>query len=266
MFEAIDSLAGYWERRAVRFARQDDGLAAVCSYGMPRFYNRAIEMCQRRALHPWLQRIRNQDVLEIGCGVGRWTKLLAGGGNRVTAIDLSPTMIDETRARLEKSGFGAELHVADVATFDAQRRFDWAISVTVIQHVTNETDFRQVFANLSRQVRPGGRVVLLEAAPAGEVRRCDSPIFRARPQRAYTEALEASGFSVDHISGVDPMPFKTWVLPSLRAMPRPAAVAAMALVTATSLPLDLVLARWLPGQSWHKLIVATRTGDPCTGI
>lgn len=263
MFEAIDTLANYWEQRAVKFARQGDGLAAVCSYGMPRFYNRMIEMCQRRALRPWLKAVTDQDVLEVGCGVGRWTQILAENGNRVAAIDLSPTMIDETRTRLHQAGLNADLRVADVASFDAGRQFDCVVSVTVIQHVTDDDEFRQAFDQLSRQLKPGGRAILLEAAPTDDVARCDSPIFRARPQRAYTDALAASGFRIDSISGVDPMPFKTWLLPYLRAMPRPMAVSLTALVTALSLPLDLLLARWLTPQSWHKLIVATRTGDTC---
>ena len=258
MFEAIDTLANYWEQRAVRFARQDDGLAAVCSYGMPRFYNRMIEICQRRALHPWLTRVEDRDVLEIGCGVGRWTRLLAGNGNRVTAIDLSPTMIDEAGTRLRKSGLDADLHVADVTTFNAGRRFDCVLSVTVIQHVTDEQGFTRVFDNLADHLKPGGRAILLEAAPTDRVARCDSPIFRARPEDAYTSALQASGFRIDEICGVDPMPFKTWALPYLRRLPRPAAIGLTAIVTALSLPLDLLLARWLTPHSWHKLIIATR--------
>ena len=34
----------YWEDRARRFAAEGDGLAAVCAYGMPEFYNRAIHL------------------------------------------------------------------------------------------------------------------------------------------------------------------------------------------------------------------------------
>ena len=44
----------YWEDRAQRFAGEGAGLAAVCAYGMPEFYNRAIQLEQRLALRPWL--------------------------------------------------------------------------------------------------------------------------------------------------------------------------------------------------------------------
>jgi SAM-dependent methyltransferase len=261
MFEAADTLAGYWEQRALKFARHEDGLAAVCSYGMPRFYNRSIELCQQRALKPWLQDVRDSDVLEIGCGVGRWTEKLARNGNRVCGVDLSPTMVEETARRLEQNWLSAELHAADITEFDSGRQFDAAVSVTVLQHIMDDERFAEAFRNIARQTRPGGRFVLLEAAPSDDDVRCNSPIFKARPMSAYEKVLSDSGFRIDAVAGVDPMPFKTWVLPYLRSMPRPAAVATIAAATALSLPLDLALASRLPKQSWHKLIVATREHD-----
>lgn len=256
MFEAADSLAGYWELRALRYARQEDGLAAVCSYGMPRFYNRSIELCQQRALAPWLGGIGDSEVLEIGCGVGRWTRRLAVAGNRVTGIDLSPTMVEETARRLADAGVSAELHAADISTFRTRRRYDAALSVTVVQHIMDDDAFQQAFDNIGAALRPGGRFVLLEAAPSDDNARCNSPIFRARPLSEYLATLDRAGFDVETVRGVDPMPFKTWVLPWLRSVPRPLGIAAIGIATALSLPLDLLLARWLPRQSWHKLIVA----------
>lgn len=258
MFEAADTPANYWEKRAIKFARQEDGLAAVCSYGMPRFYNRSIELCQQRALHRWLEDISDSDVLEIGCGVGRWTEMLSRQGNRVCAVDLSPTMVSETSRRLKANTLYAELHTADISEFSSGRQFDAAVSVTVLQHIMDDERFDQAFRNIADQMRPGGRFVLLEAAPSDNDVRCDSPIFRARPFSAYQSVLERNGFRIDTVAGVDPMPFKTWVLPYLRSMPRPLAVATIAAATVLSLPLDLALASRMPRQSWHKLIVAVR--------
>ncbi len=66
--------ADYWEGRAQQFASKGRGLAAVCSYGMPGFYNAYIESTQRRALLPWLDdclRLPGRRALDGGCGVGR---------------------------------------------------------------------------------------------------------------------------------------------------------------------------------------------------
>ena len=56
------------------------------------------------------------------------------------------------------------------------------------------------------------------------------------------------------------MPFKSWLMPYIRSMPRPLAVAAIGAATAVSLPLDIALASRMTGRSWHKLIVADRNG------
>ena len=89
----------YWEDRARRFAAQGAGLAAVCSYGMPEFYNRFIHLEQRLALAPWLRMPRGATVLDVGCGVGRWSLQLAARGAHVTGIDLSPTMVAQASQR-----------------------------------------------------------------------------------------------------------------------------------------------------------------------
>src|SRR5579863_10130749 len=99
--------AEYWEARAQRFAAAGNGLAAVCSYGMPGFYNRLIHICQRRALEPWLKVAPGTRVLDVGCGIGRWSRLLAARGACVTGIDLSPTMIAEAERRAAASGLAS---------------------------------------------------------------------------------------------------------------------------------------------------------------
>src|ERR1700730_12028734 len=104
----------YWEERARRFAAEGEGLAAVCAYGMPAFYNRAIHLTQRLALAPWLRVTAGTRVLDVGCGVGRWSRLLAARGAQVTGVDLSPTMIAQARQRAAAEG------VADRCRFQVQ--------------------------------------------------------------------------------------------------------------------------------------------------
>src|ERR1700732_1480074 len=110
----------YWEDRARRFAGERDGLAAVCAYGMPGFYNRAIHLEQRLALEPWLKVTAGTRVLDVGCGVGRWSRLLAARGAQVTGVDLSPTMIHEARRRAAGAGLAERCRflVQDSAALD----------------------------------------------------------------------------------------------------------------------------------------------------
>jgi len=251
--------AAYWEERAQRFARDDQGLAAVCSYGMPRFYNRLIDYVQRRALYPWLQLTRETRVLDVGCGVGRWSRLLAARGARVTGVDLSPTMISEAqrRARAEGVADRCRFLVQDSTALDVGETFDLVLSVTVLQHILDPLALRAALQRIVRHLAPGGRLVLLEAAPARHVQRCDSAIFRARPRAAYLQLFRECGVELQALSGVDPAPFKMWLLPHLPRLPRALALGALALATALSAPIDALFGRRAVQRSWHVVFVLT---------
>ena len=57
-------------------------------------------------------------VLELGCADGFVTAALARAGYRVTAIDLSPRMIEVARERLEHERLEADLLVGDIQEMD----------------------------------------------------------------------------------------------------------------------------------------------------
>ena len=106
-------------------------------------------------------------------------------------------------------------------------------------------------------------MILLEAAPARAVRACDTTVFRARDRRSYLSLFTECGLRLRAISGVDPAPFKTWLLPLLRRMPRGLSVAALALATALSLPVDVLLGRWAVARSWHAVFVLEHASGGC---
>ena len=105
-------------------------------------------------------------------------------------------------------------------------------------------------------------MVLLEAAPARVAKRCDTTVFRARQRSVYLELFAQTGLELRAISGVDPAPFKTWLLPHLRRLPRPLAMSALALVTLFSAPIDIIFGRRAVQSSWHAVFVLQRSvGD-----
>ncbi|MGH8220910.1 MAG: class I SAM-dependent methyltransferase [Steroidobacteraceae bacterium] len=262
MMRAPQRPAIYWEDRARRFAGAGDGLAAVCSYGMPAFYNRLIHLCQGRALAPWLAVPAGARVLDIGCGVGRWSRRLAARGARVTGIDLSPTMIEEARRRTRASGVAQSccFLVQDCAELDVEGPFDLILSVTVLQHILDIGALLAAARRIVRHLAPDGRLVVLEAAPARTANHCNSPVFRARHRDFYRRLFEECGLGVHAVTGVDPAPFKTWLLPHLARLPRPAALGALALATALSAPIDVPFGRLMPRRSWHAVLVLARAG------
>lgn len=103
--------------------------------------------------------LRGKDVLEVGCGTGVHARLLAQAGARVTAVDLTPTAVELTRARLALHGLEAGVREADAEQLPfADNSFDFIWSWGVIHHSART---EQVAAELARVLRPGGRIALM---------------------------------------------------------------------------------------------------------
>jgi 2-polyprenyl-3-methyl-5-hydroxy-6-metoxy-1,4-benzoquinol methylase len=252
--------AAYWEDRARRYATDGDGLRAVCSYGMPGFYNAAIHHTQRLALSGRLDLAPGMRVLDAGCGVGRWSIRLARRGVRVTGIDLSRTMVLEARRRASLAGVGAicRFAQADLAELDLGERFPRILGVTVLQHILDGARFEGALGRLADHLEAGGRMVLLEAAPARANPRCNTTVFHARTADEYLAAFSRLGLRCVDVGGVDPAPFKILYLPHYRRLPHLLARSGLAVVTAASLPIDVLAGRSLVRASWHKVFVLER--------
>ncbi len=101
-------------------------------------------------------RLAGADVLEIGCGMGLHTELMARAGARVTAVDLSPTSVEATQRRLALKGLNARVMEADAENlpFDPGS-FDFVWSWGVIHHSSRTG---RVVRGIARVCRPGAEV------------------------------------------------------------------------------------------------------------
>lgn len=101
----------------------------------------------------------DQAILEVGCGQGRYTIPLLDRGYQVTGLDLSPVLLQ--RLRDAASDRPVELVAGDVAEAGRQfdRRFDRVIGFFALHHMH---DFDLVFRGISRVLKPGGVLALLE--------------------------------------------------------------------------------------------------------
>lgn len=73
------------------------------------------------------------DVLELACGTGRWTSLLAARAQSVTAVDAAPEMIAIARERV--TGLPVEFVAADLFTWHPPRRYDTVFFAFWLSHV-----------------------------------------------------------------------------------------------------------------------------------
>jgi 2-polyprenyl-3-methyl-5-hydroxy-6-metoxy-1,4-benzoquinol methylase len=118
-------------------------------------------------------------VLEIGCGTGALARELAARrGAKVTAIDLSPRMIDVARVRTNET-LGIEYRVADIMTL-SPRGFDAVVSVNTLHHLP----LAEMAQRMGDAVVPGGRVLIADLF--------DARGFGALPYNALSWAFRPS--------------------------------------------------------------------------
>jgi SAM-dependent methyltransferase len=98
--------------------------------------------------------VRGLLGLDIGCGEGHNTRLLAGRGARVTAIDISEVFIRHAKGSEEGESRGIDYRVASAVDLPfADFAFDFAVAFMSFMDIP-ETD--RVLAEAYRVLKPGG--------------------------------------------------------------------------------------------------------------
>ncbi|SRR5579872_1512294 len=101
-------------------------------------------------------------ALELGCGPGTWTGILAERADSVTAVDISTEMLGQARQAMAFEP-KVEFVQSDIARFDAQgRKFDRVISVRVLEYVP---EWKSIVEGLGGLLAPGGRAVVITKTP-----------------------------------------------------------------------------------------------------
>lgn len=99
-------------------------------------------------------------ILDIGCGTGSLSVVLAGLGHQVMGIDLSPSMISLARTKTARLGFQVEFQVMDAASPELPNgQFDAIICRHLLWTMPEPKKILQRWADL---LKPKGRIILIE--------------------------------------------------------------------------------------------------------
>jgi len=101
-----------------------------------------------------------EQVLDMGCGTGRFTVPLAQRGAQVTGLDLSEAMLAVAASKLDEAGLRADMRQGDMACLPfPDGSFDTVTSMLALMHIPLK-DRPAVFREVSRVLKPGGRMLL----------------------------------------------------------------------------------------------------------
>lgn len=101
---------------------------------------------------------RCPTALDVGCGTGAFTRLLAERADHVLGLDLSPEMVRVAQER-SRAQSNVVYRVADVMQVDLPvASFDCIVSIATLHHLTMEA----VLEKLVGALKPGGRLIVLD--------------------------------------------------------------------------------------------------------
>lgn len=144
---------GYWDQRATKL-----GELAVTPPTWTSDEQKRHTSSQWSLIQPFLSFAHSDLVIDLGCGVGRMSKLLVKHA-RVVGLDASPQMV----AMARKHDVDARLISASGQIPLSNGAASGLFTCTVLQHVPDD-EIASLIAEVRRVVRPGSRILLLENA------------------------------------------------------------------------------------------------------
>jgi SAM-dependent methyltransferase len=104
---------------------------------------------------------RGQRLLDICCGYGRHSLLLARAGLSVTGFDHSRFFLNKAHREARKAGLNLTLVEGDVRAMSFDPVFDAAINMfTAIGYFESDEENYQIIARAAASLKPGGQFLL----------------------------------------------------------------------------------------------------------
>lgn len=134
-------------------------------------------------LYGLLEPVVDETYLDIGCGTGNYTTKLTALGIAMIGIDPSDIMLNEARGKNDKitwlRGTAENIPLPDSSV-------NGGIATLTLHHWT---DHRKAFAELSRVLKPGARLVIFTFTPEQEASYWFNHYFPEMMQRGMQRSL-----------------------------------------------------------------------------
>ena len=105
-------------------------------------------------------------VLDVGCGTGEHTILLARAGYDVLGVDGAPTAVEQARRNAADQGVDARFEVADALDLGGSPGYDTIVD-SALFHIFDDGERATYVRSLHAATRPGGVLHLLALSDAG---------------------------------------------------------------------------------------------------
>ncbi|MFE0557760.1 class I SAM-dependent methyltransferase [Paenibacillus sp. NPDC058910] len=120
--------------------------------------------------------MEQMTVLDAGCAAGWYTEQFIIRGARVTAVDLSPAMVEACKRRVGNEATIFACDITEDLPFDDEA-FDLIVSSLTLHYIE---DWTLTFREFQRVLKPGGSLIFSVHHPFMDVKHFDRPDYFAR--------------------------------------------------------------------------------------
>ena len=126
---------------------------------------------------------RDAAIIDAGGGASRLVDhLLDAGYTDITVLDIAEAALEKARARLGERARQVRWIVADLLTWQPERRYDIWHDRAVFHFLTAAEDRRRYVEVLKRALKPDGHVIIATFAPDGPEKCSGLPVMRHSPE------------------------------------------------------------------------------------
>jgi SAM-dependent methyltransferase len=188
----------FWERRTEGSA---DPRSVTLDRESPASVAREVRLYQR-----WMLReieaagVTPRRVLDLGCGNGDWTVMLAERAERLVAVDFTEGFVTYCSERLRAAGLGDRASVVqqDVSSYEPDAPYDLIVAGAVTQYLSDD-ELAKLLPRLRAALAAGGALYLRTTVATHADRYTKTTesfqaIYRSRAW--YRRALAAAGFEL----------------------------------------------------------------------
>ena len=145
-----------------------------------------------------VQYVTGASVLELGAGVGRFTRMLARDAASVVGLDISSKMLERAKANTTDCDTVRYVLADATAIPCGDKSFDCVFEFMVLMHIVDDEKFVAAINELKRVLKEGGTVIVGGVFSQSGSTHLANPQFKKRTIADYETALAPYTLQANH--------------------------------------------------------------------